>query len=81
MGMDMMYYEESVRESRCKQAYNTIEEINEIIDKFYNREPRAKLNERNDELRKENLELRRELKKYKEIIDNIQIIQGEVNDD
>ena len=72
-----MYYEKEVKSERCNQAHNSIKEISNIVDKFYNREPRTVLKEKIRGLEKENRELRIELKRYKEIVSSIQILQGE----
>ena len=77
----MIYYEKSIKEQRYKQAHQTIEEINETIDKFYNRQPRTELIEEIDRLRNENLKLKQERTHYKEIIDNIRMIQSKGDKD
>lgn len=81
MGMDALYYQRSVKEQRYKQAIKTIEEINEEIDKFYNRKSRTELNEEIDRLRSENLQLKQEVSHYKKIIDMIKLVQNQGDDD
>ena len=81
MGMDMMYYEQDIGKQRFKQATNTLEEIGTLIDTFYNRQSRTNLMEENDKLRTENLKLKQELSYYKEIIDNIKIVQSKGDND
>ena len=71
MGMDMIYYEKEVREERCNQAKETINEISILLSKYYNKEPRNKLKNRIDSLEKENLQLRKELEEYKETINRL----------
>lgn len=81
MGMDTLYYQKSVKEQKYKQAIKTIEEINEEIDKFYNRKSRTELNKEIDRLRSENLQLKQEVSHYKKIIDTIKLVQNQGDDD
>ena len=80
MGMDMMYLQDEIRERRFIEATSTINEINKILEKFYENEPREDLKKENDRLRSENLKLRRELEEYKELIHKIRLIQKEDNE-
>lgn len=75
MGMDMMHLEDEIREERFIKATSTINKINKILENFYQNEPREDLKKEIDRLRSENLELRRELKEYKELIRKIRFIQ------
>lgn len=75
MGMDMMHLEDEIREERFIKATSTINEINKILENFYQNEPREDLKKEIDRLRSENLELRRELEEYKELIRKIRFIQ------
>lgn len=75
--MDMIHYENTIEEQRFKQATHTIKEIGELVDTFYNRQSRTNLQEENEKLRRQNLELKRELKKYKQIISDIKLLQGD----
>lgn len=75
MGMDMMHLEDEIREERFIKATSTINEINKVLENFYQNEPREDLKKEIDRLRSENLELRRELKEYKELIRKIRFIQ------
>ena len=80
MGMDMMYLQDEIRERRFIEATSTINEINKILENFYENEPREDLKKENDRLRSENLKLRGELEEYKELIHKIQFIQKEDNE-
>lgn len=80
MGMDMMHLEDEIREERFIKATNTINEINKVLENFYQNEPREDLKKEIDRLRSENLELRRELEEYKELIRKIRFIQKEDNE-
>lgn len=75
MGMDMMHLEDEIREERFIKATSTINEINKVLENFYQNEPREDLKKEIDRLRSENLELRRELEEYKELIRKIRFIQ------
>lgn len=75
MGMDMMHLEDEIREERFIKATNTINEINKILENFYQNEPREDLKKEIGRLRSENLELQRELEEYKELICKIRFIQ------
>ena len=80
MGMDMMHLQDEIRERRFIEATSTINEINKILEKFYENEPREDLKKENDRLRSENLKLRGELEEYKELIHKIRLIQKEDNE-
>lgn len=80
MGMDMMYLQDEIRERRFIKATSTINEINKILEKFYENESREDLKKEIERLRSENLKLGRELKEYKELIRKIQFIQKEDNE-
>jgi len=80
MGMDMMYLQDEIRERRFIEATSTINEINKIIENFYENEPREDLKKEIDRLRSENLKLRGELEEYKELIHKIRLIQKEDNE-
>ena len=80
MGMDMMHLQDEIRERRFIKATSTINEINKIIENFYENEPREDLKKEIDRLRSENLKLRGELEEYKELIHKIRLIQKEDNE-
>ena len=80
MGMDMMYLQDEIKERRFIKATSTINEINKILEKFYENEPREDLKKEIDRLRSENLKLRGELEEYKELIHKIRLIQKEDNE-
>ena len=75
MGMDMMYLQDEIRERRFIEATSTINEINKILENFYENESREDLKKENDRLRSENLKLRGELEEYKDLIHKIRFIQ------
>lgn len=80
MGMDMMYLQDEIKERRFIEATSTINEINKILENFYENEPREDLKKEIDRLRSENLKLRGELEEYKELIHKIRFIQEEDNE-
>ena len=80
MGMDTIYLSKEIEKEKCKQAKNTLNEIEKLIEKYNNTETRESLKDEINKLKTENLKLRQELSEYKTIIEKIQIIKGENNE-
>ena len=78
MGMDTMYLSREIEKERHKQATDTLNEIEKLIEKYNNKEARESLKKEIEKLKTENLKLRQELSEYKTIIDKIQIIKGDI---
>ena len=77
MGMDTMYLSKEIEKEKCKQATDTLNEIEKLIEKYNNKETRESLKKEINKLKTENLKLRQELSEYKTIIEKIQIIKGD----
>ena len=77
MGMDTMYLSREIEKERHKQATDTLNEIEKLIEKYNNKETRESLKKEIEKLKTENLKLRQELSEYKTIIEKIQIIKGD----
>ena len=78
MGMDTMYLSREIEKERHKQATDTLNEIEKLIEKYNNKETRESLKKEIEKLKTENLKLQQELSEYKTIIDKIQIIKGDI---
>ena len=78
MGMDTMYLSREIEKERHKQATDTLNEIEKLIEKYNNKEARESLKKEIEKLKTENLKLQQELSEYKTIIDKIQIIKGDI---
>lgn len=71
-----MGYSNDLERQRNKQAHDTLKEINKLLEKFYSESPREELLKQIDDLKTENYELRKELDKYKKVVESIQLLQA-----